>query len=86
MIILKNLGLKRNISDDTIFTNDINLNIYATTKREILSSIASHFDVFGYNLPLLNRARLFLNKLQCGKSLGWDEKISDDLKSCKHMQ
>ena len=84
--VKKLLGMQWNLSNDTIFTNELKLNIEASSKREILSSIASHFDVFGYNLPLLNRARLFLHKLQCCNSLGWDDKLNDDdLKSWKNI-
>ena len=72
----KLLGLKWNISTDQIYTNPIDLNVGATTKREILSSIAGQFDPFGYNTPLMMRARLFLHTLQSDSSLGWDEPLS----------
>ena len=59
----KLLGLRWNTKKDLIYTNSISLNAAATTKREILSSIASQFDPFGYNTPILMRARLFLHSL-----------------------
>ena len=55
------------------------LDFDAQTKRTILSSIASNFDLFGFNLPILNRARLFMHKLQCTKSINWDSVLEDKL-------
>ena len=56
----------------------MSLDSNALTKREILRSIASNFDIYNFNVPLLNRARLFLNTLQTNKSLDWDTKIDSD--------
>ena len=44
-----------------------------------LSTIASHFDLFNINGPLLNRSRLFSHKLQCDSSLEWDTELSSEL-------
>ena len=74
--INKLLGLYWNRASDEIFTRPISLNIMANTKRGILKSIAEQFDIFGYNLPLFNRCRLFLQKLQNQKGLGWDEPLN----------
>ncbi|MEL7307448.1 MAG: hypothetical protein AAGK05_05915, partial [Pseudomonadota bacterium] len=51
----------------------------ASTKRQILSSIASQFDLFGFNGPILNRSRLFLHDLQCQMNIGWDDHLSKEL-------
>ena len=75
----KLLGLQWDKVLDTVSTKKIELDVKATTKREILSTIASHFDLFSFNGPILNRGRIFLHELQCNKNLGWDEKLSDDL-------
>ena len=72
----KLLGLKWNTKTDQIHTNPITLNSSATTKREILSSIAGQFDPFGYNTPILMRARLFLHSLQSDVNIGWDQTLS----------
>ena len=72
----KLLGLKWNTKSDLIYTNPISLNYSATTKREILSSIASQFDPFGYNTPILMRARLFLHSLQSDVGIDWDHTLS----------
>ena len=74
----KLLGLMWNRSSDTLFTNPISLNLKAKTKREILSSIASQYDVFGYNSPILLRSRLFMHGLQCRRDLGWDVGLDDE--------
>ena len=52
--------------------------INADTKRRILQSNASNYDLLNINAALLNRARFFMQTLQCNKSLGWDTKISND--------
>ena len=75
---VKLLGLNWNRIDDDLSTKPINLDISATSKRTILSSIASQFDIYNFNGPILNRARLFLHDLQCDISLGWDDALSKD--------
>lgn len=74
----KLLGLVWNTSLDTFSTRKLCLNIKADTKRSILSSIASNFDIFNFNGPILNRARLFMNTLQVQKNLDWDEILTAD--------
>ena len=76
--VTKILGIQWNIKSDEIFTKPINLHEKATTKRTILASVASQYDPFNFNCPLMNRARLFLHGLQCNKKIDWDEKLSDD--------
>ena len=49
----------------------------ATTKRSILSSIAKNYDIFNFNAPILNRARVFMHNLQLNTKLDWDTKLSD---------
>ena len=69
----KLLGLQWNVQKDVLYSNPISLNYTATTKREILSSIAGQFDPFGYNTPILMRARLFLHSLQSDVGIDWDQ-------------
>lgn len=73
---VKLLGLKYNRLDDTLSTEPIHLSPIADTKRAILSSIASNYDVLQINGPMLNRARLFVHKLQSDPEKGWDEKVT----------
>ena len=76
----KLLGLLWNRDSDKLSTKMIEFDDSACTKQEVLRCIASHFDLFGFTLPLLNRARLFLQKLQCDSSLGWKDILSDELR------
>lgn len=64
-----------NTSTDTISNNKLFLNSESNTKRQILSTLQSNFDPFGFSIPLLNRARLFVHNLQIDKSLDWDSPI-----------
>lgn len=74
---VKVLGLNWDRHTDEFSTRKISLDKTANTKRKILSTIAQQYDIFGYHAPLLIRARLFMHSLQCEKSLGWDNILSD---------
>ncbi|XP_068224198.1 uncharacterized protein, partial [Palaemon carinicauda] len=76
---VKLLGMVWNRLDDTLRTRHLQLDIRADNKRKVLKSIAAHYDVFGFTGPILNRARLFLHKLQCDGSFDWDMKLDDSL-------
>lgn len=76
---VKLFGMKWNRLHDTLTTPPIRLNSAANSKRTMLSSIAENFDVFQINGPLLNRARLFIHKLQCDKNLSWDTVLNSEL-------
>ena len=75
---VKLLGMMWNVDNDKIANESLHLNINANTKRTILSSLQRNFDPFGLNLPLLNRAKLFVHGLQCDKTLEWDTRLSTD--------
>ena len=51
----------------------------ANTKRLVLKSLNSNFDPIGINLPIFNRAKLFLQKLQSDANLSWDSPISQPM-------
>ena len=72
---VKLLGLQWDRGNDSFSASPINLDSKAKTKREILKSIASQYDIFNIHGPCLNRARIFLHKLQCEKTLSWDTKL-----------
>ena len=76
---VKLLGLQWNRKNDTISTQPMHLNLKAVTKREILSSIASNYDVFQFNGPILNRARIYMHHLQCDNSINWDTVLDEKL-------
>ncbi|XP_068227415.1 uncharacterized protein [Palaemon carinicauda] len=83
---VKLLGLLWDRVDDTLSTKPLVLDGEANTKRNVLKTIASHYDVFGFTLPILNRARLFLHKLQCDSSCTWDSKLPDaEIKEWKNI-
>ena len=73
--VVKLFGLEWNRKTDTINAKQINLESSANTKRLILKSIASQFDIFNFSIPILNRSRLFMHSLQCEKDLGWDTEL-----------
>ena len=77
---VKLLGLSWDRKQDSLSTKPISLNIQDQTKREVLQSIASQYDLFNFNGPLLNRSRLFLHQLQCDKDLGWDQELNADVR------
>ena len=74
----KLFGLTWDRIQDELFTRPISLNVNANTKRSILKTIAAQFDIYGFNMPLLNRSRLFMHRLQCQKNLGWDKPLSQE--------
>ena len=71
-------GIEWDTNDDTLSAKKSPLNADAKTKRLILQTIAEDFDPHNINCPMLNRARLFLHKLQICKELGWDDDLSKD--------
>ena len=75
---VKLLGLNWHRQRDVVFTCPINLDSNCDTKRRVLQSIAAQYDLFGFSCPLLNRARLFLHRLQCKKDLDWDSDLSSE--------
>ena len=75
---VKLLGMQWDRKKDCLFTEQIKLNSDACTKRQILSTIASQFDLFNFNGPIMNRSRVFMHSLQCNRSFDWDDKLDDD--------
>jgi len=72
----KLLGMTWNTDRDTLRNRKCYLDPSAVTRRQILSSLQSNFDPFGLNIPLMNRAKLFLHKIQCDIGLGWDTRLN----------
>ena len=75
---IKLLGVQWNRDKDVIGPSIIALDPMAKTKRQLLKTINSVYDILGLYLPILNRAKLFLQKLNCSKNLSWDEEISSE--------
>ena len=72
------LGLDWCTESDTIAVKRVKLDITANTKRKVAASVQSVFDPLGINLPLLNRARLFLQRLQSCPDMKWDAPLSNE--------
>ena len=64
--------------EDTLSTQKLSLDPKANTKRLVLTSVASNYDIYNFNAPLMNRAKLFLHMLQSQQGLGWDEELTGE--------
>ena len=76
--VINLLGLKWNRIHDTVSCAKISLNSDANTMRKVLSSVNSVFDLCGFLLPIMNRAKFFLHRLQMQKDLNWDDILTSD--------
>ncbi|XP_066984524.1 uncharacterized protein [Macrobrachium rosenbergii] len=74
----KLFGLYWDTKNDTIKTRKLYLDPTANTKRKVLSTFQSNFDPFGINIPILNRARLFLHTLQIDSKIRWDDQLTPE--------
>ena len=75
---IKLLGIQWEKKSDTLSSQPLNLNASANTKRSVLSSLASCYDPFNFSLPLMNKAKLFMQSLQTDSKLGWDTVIDHE--------
>ena len=65
------------VDEMAIPTEEFDRLMIATTKRQILASIASLFDPLGYLSPTTMKMRLFLQKLW-NKEKDWDDKMDKE--------
>ena len=72
-------GLLWDTKSDTLSPKPKMLCSDANTKRKVLQTIAEVFDPFNFVGPLLNRARLFMHKLQLDKEVNWDTVLSSEI-------
>jgi len=72
---VKLFGLTWHRDSDTLSPVKPYLDKEADTKRKILSSLNAIYDIMGIYIPILLRARLFVQKLQTDNALKWDTKI-----------
>ena len=63
---------------DEIFSKPFNHENSANTKRLILQTIASQYDIYNFAGSLLNRVRLFLHEIRCDKSQSWDDILYEE--------
>ena len=75
---VKLLGMNWNKKDDKINPIEMKLDADANTKRKVVSSLNSLYDTLNIYSPLLNRAKLFAQKLQSDTNLEWDSVINDN--------
>lgn len=78
LTLTKFLGYCYDPCSDEIAIRNSKLNEFATTKREILSSISSIYDPLGLMSPCLVKAKLFIRKL-CNLKYNWDECLPFDI-------
>ena len=71
-------GLLWNTVNDTLSIKSCALNETADTPRKVLKVLAEIFDPCSYELPLFNRAKLFLHKVQSDASMKWDTPFNEE--------
>ena len=76
---VKLFGMNWNRENDTFSPYKLSLNYNANTKRSVLQTLNSVYDVYDLYAPLILRAKLFMQRLQCDSSFGWDSVMSDDV-------
>ena len=83
-------GMNWQRSTDKLNPYRVQLDLNADTKRKILSSLNSIYDLFGIYTPILNRAKLFFHGIQTDTTLNWDTRIPESTrlewsKICKQL-
>ena len=76
---VKLLGSVWNREKDTLSPHKLTLDKEANTKRKVLASINSVYDLMNVYGPLLLRSKLFVQRLQSDPNQGWDSVLSDEL-------
>lgn len=76
---IKLLGIKWNPTSDVFFYTIVPPEPTIITKRKILSSVASIYDLNGYLSPVTVWMKIFLQKLWLEKSVSWDSPLSPTL-------
>ena len=87
---VKVLGYLYNRDEDTVRLKNASLDSNASTKRQILSSLASVFDPLGVFAPVLLQGKLMIREM-CQKMVDWDDKLDSEIlarwkKLCKTFQ
>ncbi|KAL1448550.1 hypothetical protein WDU94_005484 [Cyamophila willieti] len=78
---IKLLGMKWNPASDVFFYTIMPPDSGEVTKRKILSSVASIYDLNGYLSPVTIWMKIFLQKLWLDKDVSWDSPLSPELKN-----
>ena len=87
---VKVLGYIYNRSEDSLKLKNASLNCNASTKRQILSSLASVFDPIGIFAPVLLQGKLLIREM-CQRMIDWDLELDSETlskwgKLCKTFQ
>ena len=75
----KLLGVQWDRIKDSLGPKLIKLNSEASTKRQVLQTLNSIYDILGLYLPVVNKAKEFMQRLSLIKNLKWDDKLSNEL-------
>ena len=78
---VKLFGMLWSRTDDTLTPHKLNLDKTSSTKRQILSSINSIYDIYNVYAPVLLRSKLFLQKILTDNSLKWDTPLPSPLQN-----
>jgi len=78
---VKLFGMMWNRAEDSLSPLKLDLDQNANTKRSILSTLNTVYDIFGLYCPVLLRAKLFVQRLQSNADITWDSILSVEL--CK---
>ena len=76
---VKLLGMTWNRVTDTLSPNKIQLDETADTKRKILGTLNGIYDVYNIYGPMVLRAKIFMQRLQCDQNISWDTALSQTL-------
>ena len=76
---IKLFGMNWNKNKDTLSPFAPKLDIMANTKRAILRSLNAIYDIYNIYVPVVLRAKLYMQKLQSDPNLKWDTVLSDSL-------
>lgn len=71
------LGIQWSLQDDT-FSFDVKIQTKPSTRRGILSVIASLYDPVGFVAPFILTGKCILQEL-CRRGIGWDDPLPEDL-------
>ena len=87
---VKVLGYLYNKVEDSLRLKHASLDCNASTKRQILPSLAFVFDPIGIFAPVLLQGKLMIREM-CQKMIDWDQKLDSELlarwvKLCKTFE
>lgn len=76
--VVKLLGVYWQRSTDCLGPKPPSLNSEASTKRELLKTLNGVYDTLGIYLPIMNKAKGFMQEISSAKGLDWDDPIPSE--------